>query len=578
MKRKSRKEFMKTQNYFITKIYMKALFPNIIAVLGGTINVFFDAIFVGQRLGSVGLESVNQCLPIYLLLCTVGSLFASGAVSLSSIAFGENKEEEGKRIFCGALTGATIVGGILCLLGLIFSVPLAGILGTGKSFPYVLIYLRITLAGGIFKVLLYLPYFYLRMEGKHKRSAFSMLTMTILNIVLDYLFLFHLDYGIAGAAWASVIATAMAVLLSFLFLFTDHSNFAPGIEFLKKEDMIKIIRFGSPMALNNILSSGRIFVVNLILKSMGISGLCAIFAIVNNMNELSICVQNGVPQTASSMTGIFFGEKDSDSVKKMLHLQVLTGVVLSLILSAIFCLLSGNMGSLFGSKENAAFAVICFSISLPLATVNNVFSYYYNSIGQIQMANLITVCRGFLFVIVSCMVFCSLGSRVWMFYPAAEIATLFVCLIWGTLTAAKRKVLPVYLLDDRLEKEGKSISFSVECSSQNICNASEKIREFCESNQFSAKTTMAVSLAIEEILSIISQKSLSEKGQIDVRVLRYDDQGIVRIRSGGKRYNPMEAKDDSMDYMGVRMIEKLSTKMEYCSFLGINTLMIFLKV
>lgn len=53
---------MKTQNYFITKIYLKALFPNIIAVLGGTINVFFDAIFVGQRLGSVGLESVNQCL------------------------------------------------------------------------------------------------------------------------------------------------------------------------------------------------------------------------------------------------------------------------------------------------------------------------------------------------------------------------------------------------------------------------------------------------------------------------------------------------------------------------------------
>ena len=377
---------------------------------------------------------------------------------------------------------------------------------------------------------------------------------------------------------ASVIATVMAVLLSFLFLFTDHSNFAAGIKFLKKEDMIKIIRFGSPMALNNILSSGRIFVVNLILKSMGISGLCAIFAIINNMNELSICVQNGVPQTASSMTGIFFGEKDSDSVKKMLHLQVLTGVVLSLILSTIFCLLSGSMGSLFGSKENAAFAVICFSISLPLATVNNVFSYYYNSIGQIQMANLITVCRGFLFVIVSCVVFRPFGLSVWMFYPVAEFATLFVCLASGVMTAAKRKVLPVYLLDDRLEKEGKSISFSVECSFQNICNASEKIREFCESNQFSAKTTMAVSLAIEEILSIISQKSLLEKGQIDVRVLRYDDQGIIRIRSGGKRYNPIEAKDDSMDYMGVRMIEKLSNKMEYCSFLGINTLMIFLKV
>ena len=566
---------MKSNNNFIKKLYLMALFPNIIAVLGGTINVFFDGILVGQKLGELGLESVNQSLPVYLILCTIGSLFASGASFLSSIAFGKNQPEEGQRILKATLLTSTIAGLVFCALGLAFAGPITKLLATEASFPYVLTYLKITLIGGVFKVLLYVPYFYLRLEGKNRRSASAMLTMTLLNIVLDYIFLFVLDWGIAGAAWASVIATIVAFVMCMLFLFTDHSNFRFGFGFFRKADWADIIKYGSPMALNNILSSARILVVNLILKSMGISGLTAIFAVVNNLNEFSICVQNGVPQTATAMTGIFHGERDSNSVKRLLNIQLATGALLSCAMGLAMILFSGSLGRLFGSDADCTFAILCFGVSLPFGTANSVMSYFYNATGRISIANIITACRGFATVAVFCLAFSPLGSDVWLFYPAAEIVAALIFLLAGAVLKKQQELSPFYLLDESFEKSGQSISFSVDCSPERICEASEKINEFCELNEFTPKKAMAISLSIEEILTIIAQKSLMGVGVMDVRVLKSGDEGIIRIRSGGRRYNPIEAADDSLDYMGVKMIAKLATKVEYLSSLGVNTLMIF---
>ena len=87
---------------------------------------------------------------------------------------------------------------------------------------------------------------------------------------------------------------------------------------------------------------------------------------------------------------------------------------------------------------------------------------------------------------------------------------------------------------------------------------------------------MAISLAIEEILTIISEKSLMGHGNLDVRVIKSGENGIIRIRSGGKRYDPFESQDDSLDYMGVQMISKLATDIQYLSVLGVNTLIIFI--
>lgn len=567
---------MSKNSNFIGKLYYRALFPNIVAVLGGTVNVFFDGIFIGRKLGDTGLESVNQCLPVYLLLCTVGSLYASGASFLSSHALGKNDAKEAKRIFHGALLDALTAGGTFCLLGFIFAGNISELLGTAQSRDYVYLYLRITLIGGIAKILLYIPYFYLRLEGKNRQAMAAMLTMTVLNIVLDLIFLFVFDFGISGAAWASVIATAAAAAMSFLFLWTGKSSFKPGVCFLRFRDRKAIFRYGSPMALNNLLSSARIFAVNLILGSMNTAGLVSVFAIVNNLNEFSICVQNGVPQTAAAMTGIFYGERDSEGVKHIVKTELFSGAVLSLVLAAVFALFPTQIGAMFGSGADCVFAVRCLAVSLVLATVNSVMTYTYNAVGQLAAANVITVCRSFAAVAGFALLFRGLGEKIWIFHPCSELLTFALIVIGSLLTAKKKRLAPFYLIDDSLEKNGSSLSFAVECINEKICEASERLRSFCKESGFAEKETMVISLALEELLTIITQNSCPPDGFADVRLLVWDDKRIIRIRAAGKRYDPIEAQDGSLDYVGVKMICGLAERTEYLSALGVNTLIIYI--
>lgn len=557
---------------FINRLYLCALFPNVIAVLGGTVNVLFDGILVGRRLGDAGLAAVNMSFPVYLVLCALGALVASGAAQLSAMAIGENKKQESIRIFRCAVMLSAVISAAVCMILLAFSQPLTELLASGESTGYVRTYVQITLIGGIFKVMLYVPYFYLRLEGKNMHAMRIMLIMTVINIVLDYIFLFICDFGIAGAAWASVIATVVACVLGFIYLCSDEGDYRIGFSLPGREDLVGITRYGAMMSFNNILSAVRIFALNKVLWMFGAAEFTAVFAVVNSISEFSMCIQNGVPQASGAMIGILAGERDSASIKKLLRMQIVCGCLLSAVFAAVLIVFAGSMGGIFGSSADCTKAVCCFAASLVFATVNNIFSYYYNATGNVWLANISFLFRVCVFAIGFCFMFGRLGLTVWLFFPAAELATMMLCFMAGSVRAGLKNLNPFYLIDDSPEKNGRSLSVSVEAQQEKICEASEKIQEFCENNDMPPKTCMVVGLAAEEIMMIITEKSLKTGSDIDVRVLSSNDTGILRIRSGGERYNPLAVQDESDEYMGIRMIKGLAKKVDYQSALGVNTL------
>ena len=330
------------------------------------------------------------------------------------------------------------------------------------------------------------------------------------------------------------------------------------------------------MSFNNILSAVRIFALNKVLWIFGAGEFTAVFAVVNSIAEFSMCIQNGVPQASGAMMGIFAGERDSAAIKKLLHTQLMCGSLLSAAVAALLIVFAGGIGGIFGSNADSAAAICCFAASLVFATINNVFSYYYNATGNVWLANISFLFRVCIFAVGFCYMFGELNLMVWLFFPAAEIATMMLCLSAGSIKAEKMKLNPFYLIDDSLEKSGRSIAMSVEAEQDKICEASEKIQEFCEANDMPPKTAMVISLASEEIMMIISEKSLKAGGSIDVRVLNGDDAGVLRIRSGGEKYNPLASQDESDEYMGIRMITGLAKNIDYQSALGVNTLTVII--
>ena len=86
--------------------------------------------------------------------------------------------------------------------------------------------------------------------------------------------------------------------------------------------------------------------------------------------------------------------------------------------------------------------------------------------------------------------------------------------------------------------------------------------------------TMTLSLALEELLMITAEKTLHNNGTMDVRILKTKEGAILRIRSEGKAFNPLEHAEDNFEYMGVQMIMNMATRTQYQSTLGLNTLVV----
>lgn len=564
---------MGKQEGMLRNLYLRWLVPSVIGMLGGTVNVLFDGILTGLRLGETGIASVNQSMPVYLMLCTVGSLIAAGASACSAEAAGGGMQEEAERYYGTAMEAALVFGGIFCFLGVLSSGLLAGILGSAESRGMVETYIRITFFGGIFKILLYMAFFYLRLHGKAKQAADAMLVMAVANIALDYVFLFWLDLGIAGAAWASVLATAVACGMGFWALGWKKGGALFTPVRLEAGKLLRIVKNGSPMAVNNLLSAVRLLCLNQIMDQVGGSTMVAVFGITNSINEFSICIQNGVPQAASAMQGIYYGERDQDSIRTLLWLQLKVGAVLSACLAAGLLLGGREVGALFGVDQDLRFPVACLAVSIILGTLNSVMTYYYYSIMKPGMANLITVLRVFAVTVPIAYVMRPLGDRIWLFYWTAEGLTFIIWIIIGRFYANKNGGKDLYFLETELFG-GTWIRETVACSSQAVCEASEKIQSFCETSGFSEEQAMTIGLAMEELMVIVAEKAMENQGTMDVRIYQNGDGGILRIRFEGKPYNPLEYAQASLEYLGVQMIINMAKKTEYQSMLGFNTLIV----
>ena len=564
---------MGKQEGMLRNLYLRWLVPSVIGMLGGTVNVLFDGILTGLRLGETGIASVNQSMPVYLMLCTVGSLIAAGASACSAEAAGGGMQEEAERYYGTAMEAALVFGGIFCFLGVLGSGLLAGVLGSAESREMVETYIRITFFGGIFKILLYMAFFYLRLRGKAKQAADAMLVMAVANIALDYVFLFWLDLGIAGAAWASVLATAVACGMGFGALGWKKGGALFTPVRLEAEKLLRIVKNGSPMAVNNLLSAVRLLCLNQIMDQVGGSTMVAVFGITNSINEFSICIQNGVPQAASAMQGIYYGERDQDSIRTLLWLQLKVGAVLSACLAAGLLLGGREVGALFGVDQDLRFPVACLAVSIILGTINSVMTYYYYSIMKPGMANLITVLRVFAVTVPMAYVMRPLGDRIWLFYWTAEGLTFIIWIIIGRFYANKNGGKDLYFLEPELFG-GTWIRETVACNNQAVCEASEKIQSFCGTSGFSEEQAMTIGLAMEELMVIVAEKAMENQGTMDVRIYQNGDGGILRIRFEGKSYNPLEYAQESLEYLGVQMIINMAKKTEYQSMLGFNTLIV----
>lgn len=567
---------MYRDNRFLQKEYLKNLFPVLFSVLGGTINALIDSIFVSRMLGPDGLAAVNLSMPVYLVICTFGSLIAGGASVMSAQSAGSEKMTEAAKYYHAALSVCILSGIAITFAGCVFCSSISDLLSQGGSIKqYVYPYCLITIIGTLPAALIYLPLYYLQLEGKTHEITAAMFLMIGADILFDFLLMFVFKLGIYGAALASVISVLASCIYGFVQLEGGYSNYHFCLVMPEFQSLKEIMHYGTPAALGNFVDAARLLILNAVILYTKGQQAAAVWAVLNSLSELSISITSGVPRAAAPMTGAYFSARENSGLRILMRLQMKFGFMLSVLYAAALLATHRFLEVLFSSSESFWIPLLCLGSFVVLDLIPSVWSMFFHSTGKLLISNMLVIFRKLLFPVSAALFMITINRCFWLFLPLSEILTITAGLgLVGIASAKNRKssrpLSKLLLLDDYLEREKKVLDFSIIPNAENICSASEQIMEFCAENNMKPRQTMQLELSIEELLTVIVQKK-PNLNSVDLRAFALEGKTGIRIRCAGSRYNPFEQRhsgDDSM--MGIDMLEKMAEAVSFTYTLGMN--------
>jgi len=219
----------------IAKLLVKQAVPASIGILVMSLNILVDTIFVGNWIGATAIAAINVVLPVSFFIAALGMAIGIGGSSIISRALGANNMQRALTTFGNQITLTFLFTVTFAVFGLIYVdtlIPAFG--GKGNIFASAKVYYEIILYGVPILGFVMMGNNVIRAEGKPKFAMYAMLIPSVGNLLLDYIFINVLDYGMAGAAWATTGSYVLCFLFVLWFFLSKNSELKTcGSSYLK---------------------------------------------------------------------------------------------------------------------------------------------------------------------------------------------------------------------------------------------------------------------------------------------------------------------------------------------------------
>ncbi len=582
---------LKRNNFFLKTVYGKYVIASVLSMLAASMGGMIDTVIVGRFLGETGLAAMSLVSPVYLFYYTIGAVIGMGGSIAANLYIGKNDYEAYRQVFSLSFWMTAVVCVVTTSAALLFIEPLLSLLGgEGLVKEYAADYLFWYIIGGSGTLFIYLPLNFLKCEGKPEDSSLLFLMSSGLNVALTWLFMSPVcGMGMKGASIATGLSMSLTALIGLYLLFCRTCN----IRLVKMRPTVRmmgeILVCGSPNGCNNLLNALKILLINGMFLRIGAAVYLPVFSLVKSVSDLVTGVIVGVASALMPIVGVFLGEKDAGSIRRVCQRAMGLGGILTVGLSFLIALFPQMLCFLFNITESSARegsrgAMICLAVSFLFAFPNLMMSGYFNTIRRSMLSNLILSLRLVIYLGPAGLLLGSFAGAkgIWASLAAADMLTLGTVLLVVKAIRRRSPCLDRYLLDTSIEGEGE-ISFSVRNTVEDIMFASNKITDFCESSGIGVKKTMQVSLAIEEMLTVIITYCMDrEKEQfIDIRIVKTGEDVLLRIRNSGKIFDPVsfyeenrECEEMADQVLGIKMIAGTAKKIEFRETFGMNNLLI----
>ena len=337
------------------KLFLKLAIPSLISMLFSSLYMMADGIFVGKIIGSKALAAINLVFPIIMILFAVGDMIASGASVKIGIKLGEKNEKEASEIFSVALLFIFILNIIFAIIGLIFAKDIIFILIKDKElanlaykFAYVFILFLPIIA----------PFFaidnYLRICGKANMSMWINIGVSVLNIILDAIFIGYLKLGIEYAALASSLSMSIGTLILIYPFITKKVALRFTKPKIKIKEMLGIIYNGSSQFFSNISGSIMAIIMNSFLLYYGGAVGVAAYSIVMYIESLIVPMLFGMIDAVQPVFSYNYGAKNNKRIMTFFKITCTVALSISIVTMIIIFVFPDFLVRMFSSESDIA--------------------------------------------------------------------------------------------------------------------------------------------------------------------------------------------------------------------------------
>lgn len=424
----------------VPKAYMKLALPVVLSMLVSLVYNMVDTYFIALTGVQELVAGVSLVVPIFTMMIAFGDIFGLGGSSVISRLFGEKRDAEAKRVSAFCIWAAVLFGICITILFLLFKGQILGILGADeKTLQYADAYYTWIVIGAVFIIFGLVPSNILRTEGLAAQAMTGSIIGSVINIILDPVFIFVLKQGAAGAAIATVLGNVVAdIYYVYAIRKKAHRLSVSFTEARIPGRMIRdILVIGIPSSITNLMQSFMVMMTNHFLLAYGTDKVAAM-GIALKANMITAMILVGFAFGGQPLVGYNYGSGNKKRLKEILKFSYLFEMSLGLVFTVILSICAPTVIGMFMDDPdivtNGAMMLRCQQIGMMFMAVTLVSTCVCQSVGNALGAFILSVSRqGVLYVIALAILSKLVGYRgVLISQACADVTTAIIAfyIVW----------------------------------------------------------------------------------------------------------------------------------------------------
>ncbi len=413
----------------IGRLLRQYALPAIIAQTAASLYNMVDSIFIGQGVGPLAISGLAVTFPLMNLSTAFGTLVGAGAAVMLSVLLGQKNYKAANKVLGNVVSLNIIIGLIFMAVSLIFIDPILYFFGASENtLPYAKEYITIILIGNVITHVYFGLNAAMRSSGFPKKAMALTIFTVVFNTILDPVFIFVLDMGIAGAAWATVLAQTVAMIIV-LKHFSDKEkafHFEKGIFKLDLRVAKDSLAIGmGPFLMNAAACLVTLFINQQLRDYSGDLGIGA-YGICNRLIFMFIMICMGLNQGMQPIAGYNYGAKQYSRVKEVFWMTAKLGTVVTCICFIIGMFFPRVAVGIFthdeALMEMASHGLKILVIGFPIVGFQMIGTNFFQCLGMVKKSVILSLSRQIIFLLPLLYVLPLWhgASGVWMSFPISD--------------------------------------------------------------------------------------------------------------------------------------------------------------